>query len=174
MECRNPRTRWLSSLPNRSSASRRLSLDRKSFHRFYLRQEREKGFEPSTPTLATWCSTPELLPHDLTGTRGEADARRNLALAVQPTTDFSIARWPRIASRLPAKPLGPSPSRGAGAATAMAGPVDRLEALGQRWFREILEPFRLRIRSRDDNLEEHPSSPHRCKTLEHSIGTKPR
>ena len=30
-----------------------------------LRLEREKGFEPSTPTLATWCSTPELLPHVL-------------------------------------------------------------------------------------------------------------
>jgi hypothetical protein len=26
-------------------------------------EKREKGFEPSTPTLATWCSTPELLPH---------------------------------------------------------------------------------------------------------------
>jgi hypothetical protein len=25
--------------------------------------EREKGFEPSTPTLARLCSTPELLPH---------------------------------------------------------------------------------------------------------------
>ena len=26
--------------------------------------EREKGFEPSTPTLARLCSTPELLPHE--------------------------------------------------------------------------------------------------------------
>src|SRR3954466_9891722 len=33
----------------------------------YVRLERAKGFEPSTPTLARSCSTPELHPHPRTG-----------------------------------------------------------------------------------------------------------
>ena len=27
-----------------------------------MKVERETGFEPATPTLARWCSTPELFP----------------------------------------------------------------------------------------------------------------
>ena len=45
------------------------ALERKPPTQDGIDQEREKGFEPSTPTLATWCSTPELLPHVPTQTR---------------------------------------------------------------------------------------------------------
>ena len=45
------------------------ALERKPPTRDGIDPEREKGFEPSTPTLATWCSTPELLPHHPTGPR---------------------------------------------------------------------------------------------------------
>ena len=32
--------------------------------------ERKTGFEPATPTLARWCSTTELLPHEMAGVLG--------------------------------------------------------------------------------------------------------
>jgi hypothetical protein len=38
------------------------------------KQERVMGIEPTTTTLATWCSTTELHPLVVTGSRREPDA----------------------------------------------------------------------------------------------------
>ncbi len=42
----------------------RLNLIHKHTITVLMVMEREMGFEPTTPTLATLCSTTELLPHD--------------------------------------------------------------------------------------------------------------
>ena len=56
-------------------ASQRARVDTLSFFEIL---ERAKGFEPSTPTLARSCSTPELHPHPR-GRRGCTDDRQSYA-----------------------------------------------------------------------------------------------
>src|SRR5579872_3334545 len=52
--------------------------------------ERAKGFEPSTPTLARSCSTPELHPHPL---RLSSDRHRRPADLCQKRPANATARW---------------------------------------------------------------------------------
>lgn len=49
--------------------------------------ERQAGFEPATPTLATWCSTPELLPH-----LSSASARIEGLVKTRPPPRFALPR----------------------------------------------------------------------------------
>jgi pSer/pThr/pTyr-binding forkhead associated (FHA) protein len=57
--------------------------------------EREKGFEPSTPTLATWCSTPELLPHVPTQPGDTSGHRRNPPRARPPPDQIQYSATTR-------------------------------------------------------------------------------
>ena len=76
------------------------ALERKPPTQDGIDQEREKGFEPSTPTLATWCSTPELLPH-VPARSGDAPEPNRATSDPPPSgTRISIARPPGNASHL--------------------------------------------------------------------------
>ena len=76
--------------------------------------ERAKGFEPSTPTLARSCSTPELHPHPL-GSRPSGRQTRSYAKrrgALQPQQKARVAKW-----RFGARPLHCRARAGASACT---------------------------------------------------------
>ena len=68
--------------------------------------EREKGFEPSTPTLARLCSTPELLPHRTSAPSPAAWAgycpkpRRSASALLQVFHDLGKSRSRRVSERL--------------------------------------------------------------------------
>ena len=75
---------------------RRLQNDFRS----YLIMERAKGFEPSTPTLARLCSTPELRPQHDGAPRGTRTPTALQPLGPEPSASTNSATGARIRSRL--------------------------------------------------------------------------
>ena len=68
--------------------------------------ERKTGFEPATPTLARWCSTTELLPHEM------YVVFKNLAIySINPLVRVKGVEPPRLAA------LDPKSSASANSAT---------------------------------------------------------
>src|SRR5580700_7234292 len=70
--------------------------------------ERAKGFEPSTPTLARLCSTPELHPHPRRVSRQTGPKTRAVALLCQRATGLAtIARpaYETVNARLAGRPF---------------------------------------------------------------------
>src|SRR3954453_18112844 len=79
----------------------RSSVSRQPFLMVWDLKEREMGFEPTTTTLATWRSTPELLPRDR-----EQPPEDSTQTPSRPTSRVaeakpSIRAGMRISSRLP-------------------------------------------------------------------------
>src|SRR3954447_25700499 len=67
--------------------------------RTWEKLERAKGFEPSTPTLARSCSTPELHPHPNSVDQRPPEppatyAKRCPPLQPPPCSAFRLRRWP--------------------------------------------------------------------------------
>src|SRR5579863_1539316 len=99
---------WLV-LSEREVRARRLALPRDrhfprqspaGFLKLLLFLERAKGFEPSTPTLARLCSTPELHPHPFGGVAAKAAYAVGGRGLQPPTAHARAARFsPRTAPR---------------------------------------------------------------------------
>jgi hypothetical protein len=89
--------------------------------------ERAKGFEPSTPTLARSCSTPELHPHPRTGPRVALASRRAMPNAASECN--SRHRLPLVRGMSDSRPDRPkSPGMTANRAQpALAFPSAELE-----------------------------------------------
>src|SRR6202171_3437326 len=72
------------------------------------RLERAKGFEPSTPTLARLCSTPELHPHPRRVRRQTGQKTRAAALLCQRATGLATVARPAyetVNARLAGRPF---------------------------------------------------------------------
>ena len=72
--------------------------------------ERAKGFEPSTPTLARSCSTPELHPHPRSWRRWVRRQRAELC-QMRPMNATTVERWNRRLARTACQRLGKAPKK---------------------------------------------------------------
>src|SRR5579872_2543808 len=63
--------------------------------------ERAKGFEPSTPTLARSCSTPELHPHPADAYHTRGGGLQALALPASEPTSFALTPFPPSSQPMP-------------------------------------------------------------------------
>ncbi len=107
VECGARRSQSSSPMLNSPSASQKPQSRRRShrspgadFHEKGL--ERAKGFEPSTPTLARLCSTPELRPRRV---QGAVDSR--VLRALQPSAIIQSPQTLSAGSNRGAPPDGP-------------------------------------------------------------------